>query len=44
MGEWSIRNGEEKNEEVDMKEYAKKYYTDKIKKREAIYKMLYFQF
>lgn len=44
VGEWSIRNGEEKNEEIDMKEYAKKYYTDKIQKREAIYKILYFQF
>ncbi|AQM60045.1 lytic transglycosylase domain-containing protein [Clostridium baratii] len=44
VGNWAIRNGEEKNDKFDAKEYAKEYFTKKIELREKIYKILYFTF
>ena len=44
VGNWSIRNGVEKDSKIDMKDYAEKFYTKKIENREKIYKVLYFMF
>lgn len=44
VAEWVVRNGDDEDSSFNAKEYAKENYTDKIKKREKIYKILYFQF
>ncbi|MBY0757018.1 transglycosylase SLT domain-containing protein [Clostridium sardiniense] len=44
VGNWVIRNGIDKSDKLDIKAYAKEYYTDKIATREKIYKILYFTF
>ncbi|MEG1001835.1 transglycosylase SLT domain-containing protein [Clostridium sp.] len=44
VGNWAIRNGENKEDKFDDKQYAKDNYTKKIETRKDIYKVLYFLF
>lgn len=42
VGNWALVNGKDKDPKFDAKKYAEETYTDKIKTRETIYKVLYF--